>query len=203
MLKLLGEESFDVQKMAQIAGMDPRQIRYLLNETLGEYIQQTLAIQTKRGRRTLYPRAVLERILFIKLAQERLKEDGVELLLNREEWRTWMGNLTDEEVGRVIRREEPLQFGFERYDESGAYIETTEGERVESSSTRYGRQIPGYDKGAKPSGDEYSVIRVGRKAELRINGFLSSHQEEQLRLVCELIEKIIDGGQEHASTKPL
>lgn len=204
MLKLLGDEKVDVRKIAQIVGMEPRQVHYVLSEILNDYVSDSLGIETKRGQRTMYPRAVLNRILFINMVQDRLSASDLTVGLSRDEWRNWMNDLSDEEVEKVVRKEEPLVLGIERIGESGVYVETTDGERIEDGSVKYGRTVSGVDKRAHatPEGLQAGncVFKAGLLVEVHVRAQLSDSQKAQLQLVTDLAKQIVDGGATDEST---
>jgi hypothetical protein len=204
MLKIQRQSVFTIADLAERSGLDKPKVRYYLRQVLQDYIDAR-GIEVEHGKTALYPKEVLSRLVFIKMAKEELETtSGERMTPSLAELRGWMNNLADDQVEAVLAGDDTLGFGVTRIKDGKRVIETVKGERLPGDSEKYGARIAASPRGkscsegerASTSSDDtatWARERFGPVLEIRYGKPLSERQLQQLRSAGELLRNILGG----------
>jgi predicted transcriptional regulator len=217
MLKLSVPRDFSVAELARETGLTESTVRYYLKEVLDKYMaKKSSGINVQSGKTKRYPAQVLERLLFIRYAKEKLETaSGQRMEPTIAELKGWMANITDEQVHQVLTGDDTLEFGVTKVEGGVRIIETLEGEKLPEDSLKYGQPIAASfdalsrdDSAASyarenlsvyseiaplaaPLPTEWQTESFGKDLQIRYRKRLSRKQMKQLRAAGNLLRLIL------------
>lgn len=190
MLKIHEFQQLNVFELADRSGLSESTVRYYLRDVLGDYLADRFPdLKTRKGRVSLYPTEVLDRLRFIRIAKEQLETStGNQRSPTLAELKLWMNTITDEQVHAVLSGDDTVEFGIARIKDGVRYIE-----RVNPKATTGSRE-PGPRSRIESSAAPGHVIAIAPGVEIRHTRPLTKRQSRLLAPIKDLLNRIFEEG---------
>jgi DNA-binding transcriptional MerR regulator len=194
----MDDMTYSLDQLEAVTGLNSRKIRYYIQEVIGTG-------QGTGGRNARYPKSVLDKLLFVLKVKEHV--DGLKLA----EIREIIKATPDADIARVADGKEPLEVMDARRAEdirdltlyakaarkrqkvvavSLVAVDPEEEGVTEDEHLRRVRESARAE--ARRSEESWETIRLGKDAELRYRGKLSSKQRKQIELLGEMAQSILE-----------
>jgi hypothetical protein len=184
MLKLMESRYFTVCELAEKSGLPESTVRFYLKNVLAEFLVNRFPdLKTRKGKTSLYPALVLDRLRFIRMAKTELEMVSEnQRTPTMHEIRNWMNTLTDGQISSVLDGTDTLEFGVARVKDGNRYIE-----RIKPADKPC-PEIP------EDAGAPMHVIKVTKGVEIRHIAPLSQRQKQLLAPITKLMELVFREG---------